>query len=69
MGENLDGDQAFRATQLDGRDREMTWGGATSFLRRNYTRDLSEADIVVTGVPFDMATSNRPGARLSLIHI
>ena len=63
MGENLDGDKAFRATQLDGRDREMTWGGATSFLRRNYTRDLSEADIVVTGVPFDMATSNRPGAR------
>ena len=63
MGENLDGDQAFRATQLDGRDREMTWGGATSFLRRNYTRDLSNADIAVTGVPFDMATSNRPGAR------
>ena len=63
MGEKLDGDQAFRRTQLDGRDREMTWGGATSFLRRNYTRDLSEADIVVTGVPFDMETSNRPGAR------
>lgn len=63
MGENLEGDQAFRATQLDGRDREMTWGGATSFLRRNYTRDLSNADIAVTGVPFDMATSNRPGAR------
>jgi len=63
MGEGLDGDQAFRATQLEGRDREMTWGGALSFLRRNYTRDLDTADIVVTGIPFDMATSNRPGAR------
>jgi agmatinase len=63
MGEDLDGDQAFRSTQLAGRDREMTWGGAVSFLRRNYTRDLDDADIVVTGIPFDMATSNRPGAR------
>ncbi|MFT7476133.1 MAG: agmatinase [Verrucomicrobiales bacterium] len=63
MSENLDGDQAFRSTQLAGRDREMTWGGAVSFLRRNYTRDLDDADIVVTGIPFDMATSNRPGAR------
>jgi len=43
---------------------EMTYGGAVSFLRRNYTRDLDEADIVVSGIPFDMATSNRPGARL-----
>lgn len=59
----LDGDQAFRSSQLAGRDREMTYGGAVSFLRRNYTRDLSTADIVVTGIPFDMATSNRPGAR------
>jgi hypothetical protein len=62
MGENLDGEQAFRSTQLAGRDREMAWGGAISFLRRNYTRDLDEADIVVTGIPFDMATSIRPGA-------
>jgi len=43
---------------------EMTYGGAVSFLRRNYTRDLDQADVVVSGIPFDMATSNRPGARL-----
>lgn len=41
----------------------MTYGGAVSFLRRTYTRDLSGADIAVSGIPFDMATSNRPGAR------
>ncbi len=41
----------------------MTYGGALSFLRRSYTRDLSDAHIAVSGIPFDMATSNRPGAR------
>ena len=60
----LEGDQAFRRTDLAGRDPEMTYGGANSFLRRTYTRDIAGADIVVSGIPFDMATSNRPGARL-----
>ena len=60
----IEGDQAFRSPRLAGRDMEMTYGCAVSFLRRNYTRDLDEADIVVSGIPFDMATSNRPGARL-----
>lgn len=64
------GDQAFRrrgADQLRNMQPDMTWGGALSFLRRVYTRDpeaLAAADIVITGIPFDMATSNRPGARL-----
>ena len=31
--------------------------------RRKYTREIDSADIVVSGIPFDMATSNRPGAR------
>lgn len=62
------GDQAFRKYgQLKGAmEPEMTWGGVTSFLRRTYTRDtdvLVDADIVVSGIPFDMATSGRPGAR------
>jgi agmatinase len=56
------GDQAFRAT--DGRHEEMTFGGALSFLRRPYTRDLTGVDVVVSGIPFDSATTNRPGARL-----
>lgn len=70
IGEPLDppGDQAFRkyGQIAGGMQPEMTWGGVTSFLRRTYTRDpqvLKDADIVVSGIPFDMATSGRPGAR------
>lgn len=58
------GDQAFRADSLYGRQPEMTYGGALSFLRRRYTRDIDGADVVVSGLPFDVATTNRPGARL-----
>jgi agmatinase len=32
-------------------------------MRRRYTRDLTDVDAVVLGIPFDAATSNRPGAR------
>ncbi len=64
MGKGIEGDQAFRREDLLGRNSEMTFGGALSFLRRNYTRDLADVDIAVTGIPFDMATSNRPGTRL-----
>jgi agmatinase len=41
----------------------MTYGGALSFLRRRYTREIDGCDVVVSGVPFDAGTSNRPGAR------
>ena len=63
MSEQIEGDQAFRRESLLGRNPEMTFGGALSFLRRNYTKDLTNVDIAVTGIPFDMATSNRPGTR------
>ena len=43
---------------------ENTFGGATSFLRRRYTKDLTGVDLAVTGVPFDQAVTNRPGTRL-----
>ena len=33
-------------------------------MRRKYTRDLQGVDIVVSGIPFDQATSHRPGTRL-----
>lgn len=42
----------------------MTYAGELSFLRRAYTRDIQGADLVITGIPFDMATTFRPGARL-----
>ena len=48
---------------LLGGSHEPTFAGAPSFMRRRWSKDLSEADVVVWGVPFDCATSNRPGAR------
>ena len=42
----------------------MVYGGALSFLRRRYSRDLDGVDVAVTGIPFDSATSNRSGARM-----
>jgi agmatinase len=48
---------------LKGGSREPTYGGALSFMRRRYTRDLAGVDVVVWGIPFDAAVSNRPGAR------
>ena len=40
-----------------------TYGGVLSFMRRPYSRDLSEVDLAIWGIPFDSAVSNRPGAR------
>ncbi len=59
-----DGDQAFRRSGTTrGRWTEMTYGGAQSFLRRNFSRDLDGLDVVVAGVPFDSAVTFRPGCR------
>ena len=43
---------------------EPTFSGVTSFLRRRYGKDLAGADVAVFGAAFDLATTNRPGARL-----
>jgi agmatinase len=56
-------DNAFLATDLRGGSLEPTYGGALSFMRRRYSRDLDGVDLVVWGVPFDAGVSNRPGAR------
>jgi agmatinase len=56
-------DNAFLGP-LKGGAREPTYGGALSFMRRRYTRDLKGVDLAVWGIPFDAAVSNRPGARL-----
>jgi agmatinase len=55
-------DNAFLGNAKGG-SLEPTYGGALSFMRRRYGRDLGGVDAVVWGVPFDAATSNRPGAR------
>ena len=57
-------DQAFMRDDLKGPSFENAFGGATSFLRRKYTKDLTGVDIAVTGVPFDQAVTNRTGTRL-----
>ena len=57
------GDHAFTADGLLGSGEEPTYSGALSFMRRKYSRDLKAVDIAVSGVPLDLATSNRPGAR------
>lgn len=57
-------DQAFTRESPYGTQAEPTYSGALSFLRRRYTKDLTGVDVAVVGVPFDLATTNRPGTRL-----
>ncbi|MDP7152397.1 MAG: agmatinase [Paracoccaceae bacterium] len=57
-------DHAFTREDMRGQTFENTFGGAVSFLRRRYTKDLNGVDICVTGVPFDQSVTNRPGTRL-----
>jgi agmatinase len=56
-------DTAFTRNERRGLAFENAFGGATSFLRRRYTKDLTDVDLVVTGVPFDQAVTHRPGTR------
>jgi agmatinase len=63
MTEKPANDLAFTRDSLYGTTAETTYAGALSFMRRRYTRQLEGIDIAVCGVPFDTATTNRPGAR------
>lgn len=56
-------DQAFLRESLKGTEIENSFSGALSFMRRKYSRNLNNVDAVITGIPFDCAVSNRPGAR------
>ncbi|MGR3321069.1 MAG: agmatinase [Pseudooceanicola sp.] len=56
-------DDAFTRKDARGLSYENAFAGATSFLRRKYTKDLSGVDLAVTGVPFDQAVTNRTGTR------
>lgn len=61
--DEFSGDHALYRDSLYGTTPEATYAGAVSFMRRKYTHDLKGVDLVVTGVPLDTATTNRPGAR------
>ena len=63
MDQAASNDQAMTRDSLYGTAAESTYAGVVSFSRRRYSRDLRGVDVVVSGVPFDTATSNRPGAR------
>jgi agmatinase len=56
-------DRAITAESLRDTEVEATYSGVTSFLRRKYSKQLEGVDVAVVGIPFDLATSNRPGAR------
>jgi len=56
-------DLAFTRKERRGLAFENAFGGATSFLRRAYSKDLTGVDLAVTGVPFDQAVTHRTGTR------
>ncbi len=56
-------DHAISTDSLYGTTPEPTYGGVISFMRRKYRKDMAGVDVAVLGVPFDTATTNRPGAR------
>lgn len=56
-------DLAFTRTDPRGPAFENAFAGATSFLRRRYSKDLAGYDLAITGVPFDQAVTHRPGTR------
>lgn len=63
MDQAFDNDQAITRASLYGTAAEPTYAGITSFMRRRYSRDLTGVDLAISGVPFDTATTNRPGSR------
>jgi len=59
-------DRGISARSYYGTTFENTYAGVRSFMRRSYVPDLDAlvgVDIAVLGVPFDLGTTNRPGAR------
>ncbi|MCC5988115.1 MAG: agmatinase [Pararhodobacter sp.] len=56
-------DAAFTRADPRGLSYENAFAGATSFLRRKYSKDLTGVDLAVTGVAFDQAVTHRPGTR------
>ena len=65
MTELLHGDGAIRRTTPYGSSIENTYAGVLSFMRRNYSRALDGVDVAISGVPLDLATTYRSGARLA----
>jgi agmatinase len=56
-------DAAFSSPSPFGIHYEPSYSGALSLFRRPYSKEIAGADVVVTGVPLDVATTNRAGTR------
>ncbi|MEL7543451.1 MAG: agmatinase [Pseudomonadota bacterium] len=56
-------DRAFAGGSPYGFADVGSYSGALSFMRRAYRKGPTGADIVVSGVPYDLAVTNRPGTR------
>ena len=55
-------DLAFTRKLGSGTVSEPTFSGALSFARRRYSNDLAGCDLAIIGLPYDLATTARPGA-------
>ena len=56
-------DVAFTREDPKGLAYENPFAGVPSFLRRKLTKDLSDIDLAITGIPFDQAVTHRAGTR------
>ena len=57
------GDNAFTGEKTNSIGYESTYAGAISAFRRPYSKDVTQSNLIISGVPYDLAVTNRPGAR------
>jgi len=57
-------DQALNKNAKMGIGYEPTYSGVLSLFRRKFSKDISGADIVTWGIPYDLSVTNRAGCRL-----
>lgn len=61
--ENIGIDHAITRESVYGLGIENTHSGVLSFLRTKYSKDLTGIDVAITGIPYDLAVTNRSGTR------
>ncbi|MBI1383836.1 MAG: agmatinase [Rhizobiales bacterium] len=64
MDEEFLVDRAVRGASARGIGAENTFSGVLSMFRRPYRTEPGGADVAFTGIPYDLAVTNRPGTRL-----
>ena len=61
--ESYSPDNAFTGANEKAMGFESTYAGALSLFRRPYSKQIDDSDLIISGVPYDLAVTNRPGAR------